>query len=63
VLVIFLVAAIAFFGRFLEHGTLVASLALFFGVFSQQRKAGSSMVKLGRLLPAALAVAATAVFA
>lgn len=63
VLVIFLVTAVAIFGCLLKQGALVTRLTRCFGVFSQQRKAGGAMVKFGGLLPTALAVAATAVFA
>jgi len=63
VLVILLVAADALLGRFLEHGALVALLALGLGMLAQQREGGGLVVELGRFLPAALGVAVAALLA
>jgi hypothetical protein len=63
VFVIFLMAPVTLLGSLLEHGTFVARLAFFFGVLSQQREGGGSVVKLGRLLPASFTMAAATVFA
>lgn len=62
VLVILPVAANAVLGRLFEHGALVAILAVRLGVFTQQGEAASVMVEASGLFPAALAVAACAVF-
>lgn len=62
-LVVFLVAANALFGRLFEHRALVALLALRFGVLAQQGERRCLMVKLGRLLPVALGVTVSAFLA
>lgn len=61
--VILLVAADTVFRCLLEHGTLMAILALCLGMFTQKRKAAFVMIKLRRLFPASLAMATSAVFA
>ena len=63
VLVFLFVAAVAVFGRFLEHRAFVAVLAIGLQVLAQQRKAGLVVVEPGWLFPAALAMAACAVTA
>ena len=62
-LVILLVAGVAILGRLLEHGVLVAFLALGIHVLAQQGEAGQVVVELGGLFPAALTVATAAVLA
>jgi hypothetical protein len=65
VLVVLFMAAVAVFGSFFEHGTLVAVVTLHVDMFTKQRKAALVMIKLrtSGLFPAALGVATLAVFA
>ena len=63
VLVFLLVAAIAVLGSFLEHRAFVTVLAICLHVLAQQREAGLVVIELGRLFPATLAMAASAVTA
>ena len=61
VLVFLLVAANTVLGGFLEHRVFVAVLAIGLHVLAQQREAGLIVIELGRLFPAAFAVAASAI--
>ena len=62
-LVVLLVASKTITGRFLEHGALVALLALGLGMLSQQREPGRRVIELGRLLPVLFGVAVRAILA
>jgi hypothetical protein len=62
VLVVFLVAPDALFGRLFVHCAFVTFLALGFGVLAKQGKCRCFVVELGRLFPVALGVAASALF-
>lgn len=61
VLVVFFMAAVAVFRRFLEHCVLVTVFALNLHMLAQQRKTGLVVIEPGRFFPAAFAVTATAV--
>lgn len=61
--VIFFVAANALFGCLFEHGTFVAVFAFDFGMLAKQGETASVVVEFGGFLPAALAVAGSAILA
>jgi hypothetical protein len=63
VLVVFLVAAEAFLGRFFEHAALVTLFAFDLGMFTEQGEIGLVVVKLGRLFPILFCVAFAAFLA
>jgi hypothetical protein len=63
VFVILFVTTETVFGCLLEHGALVAFLALDIAMFSKQREATFVMVKPGRFFPASFAMATHAILA